>query len=74
MNAYNYYVSGFVKEVGVKLFGNICLLMGKICHSQKVSDIPPAPWVLTPSYMYFTILNKYMETKQIYIYMKKLIS
>ena len=26
MAAYDYYVSGFVKEVGVKLFGNICFV------------------------------------------------
>ena len=36
-----------MKEVGVKHFGNICLVMGRVCHSQKVSDTPPTPWLLT---------------------------
>ena len=46
MESYNYFLSGFVKEVGAKGFSNICLLVGRSSHSQKLSENPPTTWVL----------------------------
>ena len=30
MDAFNYFVSGFIKEVGVKVFGKLYLLSGRV--------------------------------------------
>ena len=40
MGSYNYFVSGFVKEVWAKIFSNICLLVGGggISQFQKLSE------------------------------------
>ena len=46
MDSYNYFVSGFVKEVGAKVFSNIYLLVGRVSHSQKLSETPPTAWVI----------------------------
>ena len=46
MDSYNYFVSGFVKEVGAKVFSNTCLLVGRFSHSQKLSETPPIAWVI----------------------------
>ena len=46
MDSYNYFLSGFVKEVGAKVFSNICLLVGRVSHSQKLSEKPPTAWVI----------------------------
>ena len=42
INEYNYYASGFVEEVGVKVFG-----YGKGMSFQIVSDTLTASWLLT---------------------------
>ena len=47
MDSYNYFLSGFVKEVGAKVFSNICLLVGRHSHSQKLSEKHPTAWVIT---------------------------
>ena len=39
-------MSGFVKEVGAKVFSNICLLVGRVSYSQKFSETPPTAWVI----------------------------
>ena len=36
----------FVKEVGAKDFSNICLLVGRVSHSRKLSETPPTAWVI----------------------------
>ena len=46
MYSYNYFLSGFVKEVGAKVFSNICLLVGRVSHSQKLSERPPTAWFI----------------------------
>ena len=46
MEAYNFFICGFVKEIGVKVYGNICLVLGRVLHSQKLSERPPTPWVI----------------------------
>ena len=47
MDAYNYYLSGFVKKVGIKQFeGDICLVLAAVSHSQKLSVKPPEPWLM----------------------------
>ena len=46
MDSYNYFLSGFVKEVGAKVFINICLLVGRVSHSQTLSEKPPTAWVI----------------------------
>ena len=46
MDSYNYFLSGFGKEVGAKVFNNICLLVGRVSHYQKVSETPPTACVI----------------------------
>ena len=46
MDSSNYFVSGFVKEVGANVFGNICLIVGRVSHSQKLSETLPTAWVI----------------------------
>ena len=46
MDLYNYFVSGFVKEVGAKVFSNICLLVARVSHSPTLSERPPTSWVI----------------------------
>ena len=46
MDSYNYFLSDFVTEVGAKVFSNICLLVGRVSHSQKLSEKPPTAWVI----------------------------
>ena len=46
MDSYNYFVSGFVKEVGANVFSNICLLVGRVSYSQRLSGTPPTAWVI----------------------------
>ena len=45
-DSYNYFLNGFVKEVGTKVFSNICLFVGRVSHSQKLSEKPPTAWVM----------------------------
>ena len=46
MDSYNYFLSGLIKEVGAKVFSNICLLVGRVSHSQMLSEKPPTAWVI----------------------------
>ena len=46
MDSYNYFLSGFVMEVGAKVFSNICLLVTRASHSQNLSETPPAALVI----------------------------
>ena len=46
MEAYNYFLSGFVRKVGCKLFGELLLVVGTVSHSQKLSAKPPQPWLI----------------------------
>ena len=39
------FLSGFVKEVGAKVFSK-CLLVGRVSHSQKLSEKPPTACVI----------------------------
>ena len=47
MDSYNYFLSGFVKEVGANVFSNTCLLVGRVSHSQRLSEKPPTAWVIS---------------------------
>ena len=48
MEAYNQFHCGWVKEIGVKLFHDdkICLIHGRVLHSQRLSDTPTATWII----------------------------
>ena len=46
MDSYNSFGSGFVKEVGAKIFSNVCLPVGMVSHSQKLSETPLTAWVI----------------------------
>ena len=49
MDSYNYFVSGFVKEVGATVFSNMFTCWGGgggVSHSQMLSETPPTAWVI----------------------------
>ena len=51
LEAYNQFLCGWVKDIGIKLFNNdsICLIRGRVLHSQRVSDTPTQTWVISES-------------------------
>ena len=46
MEAYNFFVLGYVKEVGVKIYNDLCLVFGRVGHSQKLSLPSAKPWLI----------------------------
>lgn len=50
MDSYNQFICGWVKEVGVKTFEdvpNLSLLVGRVLHSQRLSETPTTTWVIS---------------------------
>ena len=47
LEAYNQFINGWVRDVGVKRYGNFCLVIGKVLHSQRLSEAPLQPWIVT---------------------------
>lgn len=45
LNAYKYFIDGWVLDVHWKVYGDIFLLVGKVQHSYTVSQKPLKPWV-----------------------------
>ena len=46
LESYNFFVSGFVRDVGFKDIGDVCVITGRVKHSQRMNDKPLQPWVL----------------------------
>ena len=47
LESYNYFISGWVSDIGsVKLPSNNSLVMGKVKHSQRMTEPPLKPWVI----------------------------
>ena len=46
LESYNFFVSGFVRDVGFKEIGDIFVITGRVKHSQRMNDKPLQPWVL----------------------------
>ena len=46
LDGYNQFINGWVKDVGVKIFGDIALLQGRVLHSQRLCEPPLLPWVI----------------------------
>ena len=47
LDAYNYFVSGWVREVLIKTVENTCVMKAKVNPSQKSPDKPHQAWVVT---------------------------
>ena len=45
LDAYKYFVDGWVLETSWKLYGDIFLLVGKVQHSYALRETPLKPWV-----------------------------
>ena len=46
LDAYNYFVSGFVQEIGHKIINGRSVFLGKVKHSQRMSDPSLQPWLI----------------------------
>lgn len=45
LEAYKYFIDGWVLETSWKLFGDVFLLLGKVKHSYALRETPLRPWV-----------------------------
>jgi len=46
LESYNQFLSGWVKDVKLQNFGNKVLFIGRVAHSQKLSEAPLQPWLI----------------------------
>ncbi|XP_047135771.1 uncharacterized protein LOC124812781 [Hydra vulgaris] len=47
LESYNFFLSGWVKEIGLKLFDEKCLVIGKVYHSQKHKETAASTWIIS---------------------------
>ena len=46
LQAYNYFVNGFVQDIGHKSMNGKSVFLGKVKHSQRMSDPSLRPWLI----------------------------
>ena len=46
LQSYKYFTAGWVIDHRLKIFNEVCLIVGKVNHSYAVSSVPLNPWVI----------------------------
>ncbi|XP_021355877.1 uncharacterized protein LOC110451965 [Mizuhopecten yessoensis] len=46
LDAYNQFISGWVRDVAVYKINDLCLHTARVMHSQRLSDTPLTPWII----------------------------
>ena len=46
LQSYKYFTAGWVIDYRLKIFNEVCLIVGKVNHSYAVSSAPRNPWVI----------------------------